>query len=46
MHSGAERCIHVEVTWFSGCCAFDFRYASELVIVTHLLFTLASARLD
>ena len=44
MHSGTERRIHVEVTWFPGRCAFDFRYATELVIVTHELFALASAR--
>ena len=44
MHSGTERHIHVEVTWFPGRCAFDFRYATELVIVTHELFALASAR--
>jgi len=45
MHSGAERRVHVEVTWFSVCCAFDFGYATELVIVTQL-FVLASARYD
>ena len=44
MHSGTERQIHVEVTWFPGRCAFDFRYATELVIVTHELFALASTR--
>jgi hypothetical protein len=44
MHSGRERRVHLEVTWFSVCCAFDFRYATELVIVTHELFVLASAR--
>jgi hypothetical protein len=36
----------LEVTWFSVCCAFDFRYATELVIVTHQLFVLASTRYD
>jgi hypothetical protein len=41
MHSGGERRVHLEVTWFSVCCAFDFRYAMELVIVTHQLFVLA-----
>jgi len=35
MHSGTERRVHLEVTWFSVCRAFDFRYATELVIVTH-----------
>jgi hypothetical protein len=44
MHSGRERRVHLEVTWFSVCCAFDFRYATELVIVTHELFVLASTR--
>src|SRR5262249_62056262 len=44
MHSGRERRVHLEVTWFSVCCAFDFRYATELVIVTHELFALASTR--
>jgi hypothetical protein len=38
-------------TWFSVCCAFDFGYATELVIVphqlaTHQLVVLASARYD
>ena len=42
MHSGTERRVHLEVTWFSVCCAFDFRYATELVIITHQLFVLAS----
>src|SRR5262249_39790539 len=46
MHSGTERRVHVEVTWFSVCCAFDFSYATELVIVTHQLFVLTSARYD
>jgi hypothetical protein len=46
MHTGTERRVHVEVTWFSVRCAFDFRYVAELVIVAHLLFTPASARLD
>src|SRR5215472_6357941 len=46
MHSGTECGVHVDVTWFSVCCAFDFRYATELVIVTHQLFVLASARYD
>jgi len=32
------------VIWFSVCCAFDFRYTMELVIVTHQLFVLASTR--
>jgi hypothetical protein len=35
MHSGTEGRVHLEVTWFSVCCAFDFGYATELVIVTH-----------
>src|SRR6516165_4858279 len=35
MHSGTECRVHLEVTWFSVCRAFDFRYATELVIVTH-----------
>src|SRR5262249_8429350 len=43
---GTEYLVHVEVTWFPVCCAFDFRYATELVIVTHQLFILASARHD
>src|SRR5215472_18013299 len=34
-HPGTECVVHLEVTWFSVCCAFDFGYASELVIVTH-----------
>jgi hypothetical protein len=42
MHSGTERRVHLEVSWFSVCCAFDFRYATELVMVTHQLFVLAS----
>jgi len=46
IHSSTERGVHVEVTWFSVCCAFDFRYATELVIVTHLLFVLTSTRYD
>jgi hypothetical protein len=46
MHSGTERRVHVEITWFSVCCAFDFSYATELVIVTHQLFVLTSARYD
>jgi hypothetical protein len=44
MHSGTERRVHLEVTWFSVCRAFDFRYATELVIVIHQLFVLASTR--
>ena len=39
MHTGTEPRVHVEVTCFSVCCAFDFRYASELVIVTHQLLS-------
>jgi hypothetical protein len=35
MHSGTERRVHLAVTWFSVCCAFDFGHATELVIVTH-----------
>src|SRR5262249_34920022 len=46
MHSGTERRVHIEVTWFSVCCAFDFSYATVLVIITHQLFVLASARYD
>jgi hypothetical protein len=44
MHSGTECRVHLEVTWFSIRCAFDFRYATELVIVTHQIFVLASTR--
>src|SRR6516162_712309 len=44
-HTVTERRVHVEVTWFSVRCAFDFSYATELVIVTQL-FVLASARYD
>src|SRR5262249_50384019 len=46
MHSGTERRVHVEITCFSVCCAFDFSYATVLVIVTHQLFVLTSARYD
>jgi hypothetical protein len=35
MHSSTECRVHLEVTWFSVRCAFDFRYATELGIVTH-----------
>src|SRR6516165_7091271 len=45
-HPGTECVVHLEVTWFSVCCAFDFRYATELVIVTHQLFVLALTRYD
>src|SRR6516165_2042305 len=38
-HPGTECVVHLEVTWFSVCCAFDFRYATELVIVTHQLLS-------
>src|SRR6516162_320222 len=34
-HPRTECVVHLEVTWFSVCRAFDFRYATELVIVTH-----------
>jgi hypothetical protein len=34
MHSGTERLVHFEETWSSVCCAFNFRYATELIIVT------------
>src|SRR5262249_12036072 len=34
-HPGTECVVHLEVTWFSVCCAFDFRYATGLVIVAH-----------
>jgi hypothetical protein len=46
VHSGTERRVHVEVTWFSVCCAFDFGYATKLVIITHQLSILASAPYD
>jgi hypothetical protein len=45
-YAGAECVVHLEVTWFSVCCAFDFRYATELVIVTHELFVPTSTRYD
>ena len=44
-HTVTERRVHVEVTWFSVRCAFDFSCATELVIVTQL-FVLTSARYD
>jgi hypothetical protein len=40
MQSGTERRVHFEVTWSSVCCAFNLRYATEFVIVTHQLFVL------
>jgi hypothetical protein len=46
MHSGTERRVHFEETWSSVCCAFDFRYATELVVVTHQLFVPTSTRYD
>src|SRR5262249_43082682 len=40
MQSGTERRVHFEVTWSSVCCAFNLRYTTEFVIVTHQLFVL------